>query len=348
MALPTTGGTWAQELEPNLNPLNVRYSQVTHAIIRDYDPTGVFNLAAPSVGLAQVYTANATTANLFSPFPSNNTSIRSDLFASSSGTNQGFYDVGLLKEDAQDWTLDQTLTETPSAQFVRTVRNIITKLDDKVMLVPIESSPVTDFLRYELPLASGVPTLGTAGYGLARANTDVGVERILILISIDTNANMWARVFPRVITDKKGKSAAQRKEADAMPLSYSVLPDPFSGQSMWVCRAGSAWLGAGNLDFETLAPLVTPITGLKANITFQTPIDVTTPVYSISTQLTATSAFVSGSLTSTSGTVSGGFTTIQATSLTASTTYNAVQVTATGSNATVTGPVSAPFTSTAS
>jgi hypothetical protein len=347
MALPTTGGTWAQVLEPNLNPLNVRYSQITHALFRDYDSTGVFNLAAPSVGLGQVYTANGTLANLFTPFAANNTSIRSDLLITSSGTNQGFYDPGLLKEDAQDWTLDETLTETPSAQFVRTVRNIITKLDDKISLVPLESNTVTDFLRYELPLASGVPTLGTAGYGLARGNTDQAVERVLILISIDTSSNLYARVFPRVITDKKGKSSAQRKEPDAMPLSYSVLPDPFTGQSMWVCRAGSAWLGAGNINFETTAPLVTTVTGLKGNIVFPTPIDNTSPVYSIATQLLSTSAFVAGTLTSTSGTVSGGFTTIQATGLTASATYNAVQVTATGS-VTVTGPPSAPFTATAS
>jgi hypothetical protein len=104
----------------------------------------------------------------------------------------------------------------------------------------------------------------------------------------------------------------------------------------------------GDFTFETTAPLVTPVTGLKANIVFPTPIDVTSGVYSIQLQQTAGGSWTAGSLTSTTGTVSGGFTTIQATGLTASTTYNAVQVTDTGTNFTVTGPLSAPFTSTSS
>lgn len=347
MALQASGKPWAQALQPNLNPLNVRYWQVTHAIIRDYDPTGVFNLAAPGVGLGQVFTANGTTANLFTPFAADNISIRTDLLTSSSGANQGFYDLGLLKEDSQEWTLDETLTETPSAQFVRSVRNVFTKLDDKIMLVPLESGPLTDFLRYELPLAGGVPTLGTAGYGLARGNTDQTIERTLALIGIDTNANLISRVFPRVVTDKKGKASAGRKEPDAMPLSYSVLPDPFTGQSMWVVRAGSAWLGAGNLSFEIAPPVASPVTGLKANIVFPTPIDVLTPVYTVQSQLVLNGPFVSASV-GTPITVSGGFTTVPITGLTASTMYNAVQVTATGTNLTVTSPPSGPFTSTAS
>ncbi|BBZ09861.1 MULTISPECIES: hypothetical protein [Mycobacterium] len=341
--LPATGGTWAQVLEQDLNPLNVRYWQITHGLIRDYDPTGVFNLASPAVGLGTVQTASGP-AQLFTPFAADNVSIREDLLVTSPNSAVNLYDLGLLKEDATDWTPDQTLQQTPSAQFVRTVRNVLTKLDDKVNFTPIESNPLIDYLKFELPL-TGIPALGTPGYGVARGNTDAPRERTLVLIGIDTDANLVARVFPRIITDKKGKNELARKNPDSSELTYEVLPDPFTRQTMWVCRAGSAWLGAGNLNFETAVPAVTPVTGLKANIVFPTPIDVTAPQYSVAIQQAAGGAFAPATVSDTPS-VSGGFTTVTIDSLTASTQYNAVQVTATGSNATVTGPVSAPFTST--
>ncbi|PIJ36735.1 fibronectin type III domain-containing protein [Mycobacterium heckeshornense] len=343
MALPATGGTWAQVLEDNLNPLNVRYWQITHGLIRDYDPTGVFNLASPAVGLGTVQTVSGP-ANLFTPFAADNVSIRNDLLVTSPNSPVNFYDLGLLKEDATDWTPDQTLQETPSAQLVRTVRNVLTKLDDKVNFTPLESNPYVDDLRYELPLGTS-PALGSPGYGVARGNVDVPRERTLVLIGIDTDANLISRVFPRIITDKKGKNELGRKNPDASELTYQVLPDPFTKQTMWVCRAGKAWLGAGNLQFETAVPTVTPVTGLKATITFPTPIDITSPVYSVQIQQTPNGAWSAATLSG-SPSVSGGLTTLTISGLTASTTYNAVQVTATGSNATVTGPASAPFTST--
>lgn len=350
--LPATGGNWAQVLEPNLNPLNVRYWQITHVLIRDYDPTGVWNCASPSVGLTTggVWTASGlnTSLNLFTPFAANNTSIRQDLVYNASGTNQGLYDLGLCKEDSTDWTPEQTVQQTPTAQFIRTVRNVFTKLDDTFAVTPIESSPLVDALKFELPLAGGLPTLGSPQYVMARGNTDILRERVIVAIGIDSDMNLMARVFPRVATSKKGKNALGRKEPDSQEFTWDVEPDPFTGQSMYIVRAGAGWLGAGNLNFETTAPAVTPVTGLKANIVFPTPIDVTSPVYSIQLQTTPTGSFSAGTLQSTTGTVSGGFTTIQATSLTASTSYNAVVVTATGSNLTVSSMESAPFTSTAS
>ncbi|EID12933.1 gp31 protein [Mycobacterium xenopi RIVM700367] len=345
MTLPATGGTWAEVLEDNLNPLNVRYWQITHGLIRDYDPTGTFNLASPAVGLGTVQTASGP-AQLFTPFAADNVSIRGDLLVTSPNSAVNFYDLGLLKEDATDWTPDQTLQQTPSAQLVRSVRNVLTKLDDKVNFTPLESNPLIDYLKFELPL-TGIPALGTPGYGVARGNTDVPRERTLVLIGVDTDANLVARVFPRVITDKKGKNELARKNPDSSELTYEVLPDPFTKQTMWVCRAGTAWLGAGNLQFETAVPAVTPVTGLNATITFPTPIDITSPVYSVQIQQTPTGAWSAATLSG-SPSVSGGLTTLTISGLTASTTYNAIQVTATGANATVTGPQSAPFTSTAS
>jgi hypothetical protein len=342
MALPSTGSTQAVVLEPSLNPLNTRYWQVVYVLVRDYyksDGT-VFNLADPSVGLGS--------AGVFTPFAADNISIRSDLLVTSPGTNQGFFTPGLLKPDSVSLTPDQTMTETPSAQLVRTSRNVLQKLDDKIMFEPIESNPVVDYLQYELPLVGGVPALGTPGYQLARANLDSPVERIMCFIGIDGDGQLISRTFPHVVTDKKGKSEFGRKAEESSQLTYCLLPDPYSKAVEWKNRAGSQWLGSGDFDFLTTQPVVTPVTGLKANVVFPTPIDLGTIVYSASTQLVANGSLTSNTLTSTTGTVAGGFTTIQLTALTANQLYNGVQVTATGSTETATGPISAPFTATAS
>lgn len=340
-ALPATGGTWEVELEPSLNPLAVRYWQVTHVLIRDYfkaDGT-VFNLADPSVGLGA--------EGVFTPFAADGVSIRSDLLVSSSGTNQGFYSLGLLKEDAISTDPSQSIQETLSSQYVRTVRNVLTKLDDKVTFTPIESSPLVDALNFELPLANGVPQVGTPGYQVLRGQTDQLVERIIVLIGIDTDQNLIAKVYPRVVNDKKGKLSMERKTPESGELTYSVEPDPYSKQSMWICRAGTQWLSEGDFDFLTTAPLVTPVTlGVTATVTFPTPLDITSPTYTASLQTTPTGSFTSGTVGS--PTVNGAFTTVTLSALTAATSYNAVQITATGTldggSVTATSPVSAPFT----
>lgn len=342
MALPSTGGTWAEVLEPGLNPLAERYWQITDVLIRDYfnaDGT-VFNLADPAVGLG--------TQGLFTPLAADGISIRKDLLITSPGTNQGFYHIGLTKEDSVSVTPDQTMTSSASSQLVRPTRSVLTKLEDKIAFEPKESTPLIDYLLYEKPLANGVPALGTPGYQVPRGNTDVPVERIIVLLGVDTDGNLMARVFARVITDKKAKTEFARKNPDSSMLTYEALPCPFAKQVEWKCRGGSQWLAQGDFEFETFAPVATPVTGLKANVQFPTPIDVVSPTYTATTQLVAGGALTSATVAA-SPTVSGGFTTIQLTGLTASTVYNAVQVTATGTNdITATSPLSNSFTSTAS
>ena len=347
MALPATGGTWAQVLEPGLNPLAERYWQITDVLIRDYYNTDgtVFNLSDPARGLGTVNTVSGT-QQLFTPFAADNISIREDLLiTSTSSTNQGFYHIGLLKEDSVSVTPDQTMTESPSAQLVRATRSVLTKLDDKIAFEPKESTPLIDFLNYEMPLANGVPALGTPGYGVARGNGDVPVERVIVLLGVDTDGNLIGRIFPRVITDKKAKAEMARKNPDSSALTYTPLPCPYARTVEYKVRAGSQWLASGDFDFATATPVATPVTGLKANVVFPTPIDVTSPVYTA--EISHAGVF-SAATVAASPTVSGGFTTIQLTGLTASTLYDGVQVTATGSNLTVTGPVSNSFTSTAS
>ncbi|UXA06586.1 fibronectin type III domain-containing protein (plasmid) [Mycobacterium sp. SMC-2] len=343
--LPASGATQAVVLEPTLNPLGTRYWQIVYALVRDYykaDGT-VFNLADPSVGLAMASNGQM----LFTPFAADGVSIREDLLITAPGTNQGFYSVGFLKPESVSVTPDQTMTETPTAQWVRSTRNVLDKLDDKIAFEPLESSPLTQYLKYEKPLAGGVPALGTPNLIIPRGNTDVPVERVLLLIGIDGDGQLKSRVFPRIVTDKKAKAELGRKAPDSQMLNYSALPCAYSKNVEWTCYAGSQWNASGDFDFLTTAPVVTPVTGLDATIVFPTPIDITSPVYTVALQETANGSFTSATLSG-SPTVSGGFTTVTISGLTASTTYNAAQVTATGSNDTATSPVSAPFTSTAS
>jgi hypothetical protein len=341
VGLPATGATQAVVLEPTLNPLSERYWQLVYALVRDYYNTDgtVFSLADPSVGLG----VTSTGQSLFTPFAADGVSIREDLLITAPGPNQGFYSVGFLKPESVSVTPDQTMTQTPSAQLVRSTRNVLDKLEDKIAFEPQESTPLTQYLKYELPLAGGVPALGTPNLIIPRGNTDVPTERVLVLIGIDGDGQLKSRVFPRVVTDKKAKADLGRKAPDSQMLTYEALPCPYSRNVEWTCFAGSQWNGTGDFDFLTTVPTVTPVTGLTANIVFPTPIDVTSPVYTVAlTKSGATSAATIGTTT-----VSGGFTTVQITGLTASTTYTA-QVTATGTNVTATGPESASFTSTAS
>lgn len=344
MSLPPTGGTQAEILEPGLNPLNQRYWQIVYALIRDYYNAdgSVFSLADPSVGLAPTSDGRM----LFTPFAADGISIRSDLLASAGGSNLGLYNTGLLKPESVSITPDQTMTKTPSAQTTRTSRNVTSHLEDKIMFEPLEDSPLIRYLDYELPTINGVPPQGTPRLIIPRPNRDTPVERVLVLIGIDGNGQLKSRVFPRIVTDKKGKIELGLKAPESSALTYEALPCPYAKAVEWSCYAGTQWNASGDFNFETNAPLVTPVTGLKANVIFPTPIDLTDPTYAVALQQTANGAFTAA--TGAAPSVSGKFTTVQISDLTASTLYNAVQVTATDGDTTITSPVSAPFTSTAS
>ncbi|TDH48891.1 fibronectin type III domain-containing protein [Mycobacterium eburneum] len=335
--LPATGGAWADVYQPLLQPLAERYWQITDILIRDYfDANGnPRNLADPSVGLGS--------QGLFTPFAADGT-LREDLIAA------GWVYGGMLADKSMKITPDVTVKETPTAQIVRTTRNVFTKLDDKIDVTFIEAGPVMDAMRYELPLnllgTSTIPLLGTPGYQVKRGESDQVIERQVVLLGTD-NGFSRAEVFPRVATDKKGATSLDREATEDYPWTASVLPDPYSRASMWICRGGPSWSGLGNFSFETTPPIVTPVTGLKATVVVPTPIDMTSPTYTVALQTTANGAFTAGTV-ATDPTVSGSFTTLTVTGLTASQAYNALQVTATAGEVSVTSPVSAAFTATAS
>jgi hypothetical protein len=343
-SLPATGGTWAQEIEPSINPLAVRYWQTVDGFIRDYlDENGApRNLADPSVGLG--------VGGVFTPFAADNVSIRSDLLFENGGTNQGWYHFGELKEDATSIAQDQTVQQTMTAQSIRSIRNVFTKLDDKVTLTAIEASDLVNQVRFERSLNGFVPSDGLPGYQLVRAQTEFITGRQVMLIGTDTNGQLIAEVYPYVESDKKGKLEFARKTPFGMEFSWDVLGDPITKASMWICRGGQQWLAQGNFDFTAYPPLVTPATGLGASVVFPTPTDVTTPVYTVALQETAGGPLTAATVASGGPTTANGFTTLGITGLTSATQYNGAQVTVTGTAqdnpVTATSPLSAPFMST--
>ncbi len=343
MTLPDTGSNWATVLEPSLSPLAIRFWQITDVLIRDYlNPDGtVFNLTDPAVGLG--------TAGVFTPFAADGT-IRKDLLLSASGTNQGFYYLGELKEDSTSITPDETVQETPTAQSVRTVRNVLTKLDDKINFTPIEATPLVDYLRYELPLQN-VPDVGTAGYQVVRPPFDMLQERIIVLLGVDTDGQLRAEVYPRVVTDKKGKTELQRKNPESLELTYSALVDPYSQAVSWTCREGIAWRALGGAPtFSATAPVATAEAGLKATVSVAEPtgFDVTDAQYTVAQQVGGSGSYTSSTLATGTNPTGRGTGTLVFTvqGLIASSSYK-FQVTATGSNdATATSQPSNSITAT--
>jgi hypothetical protein len=342
--LPATGGTYNSTIAPSNNPLDVRYGQTVAVLIRDYIQSDgdVYNLADPAVGLGA--------QGLFTPFAADGLTIRNDLLwnstVSASG-NQGFFNMGLLKEDSVSVQADFSVQETPTAQTLRSSRNVFTKLDGKVMFTPLENSDLVKRLRFNLPLSGWTPDDGTSGYQLARNVQDVMVERQLILFLIDTDQHLVAEVFPRVAIDKIGKLEFGRKMPYAPDsFTFTVLPDPYSQVAQYICEAGSGWLQEAEFGFISTPPSVTPITGLKATVVVPTPTDLTSPTYTVSLQTTASGTWTNGTVGTPSPSVSGAYTTITISGLTASTSYNALKITATAGTRSVTSAPSASFTAT--
>lgn len=323
MSLPATGGIYTEIVEPNVNPLAQRYWQTTDVFIRDYwNPDGTtFDCADPSVGLGNL--------GLLTPFAADG-SIRTDLFITSEGPNLGFYHPGELEPDTTEVAPDINVQQTPTAQSVRTTRNVITKLDDSVSFTPLESNPVTDALHYELPL-SNLPALGAPGYQVARGPMDYLQDRVIILFGTDGSGQLMSRVLPRCQTNKKGKIDLGRKKTESGQLTFNPLYDPNTGEVMWICREGTQWRGlAGAPTFSSTAPVATAVSGDKATVAFTTPTGDDPYTYTVLQQVGGAGAFSASTLAG-SPTVNSGTTTLTVSGLTTGDSY-VFKVVAEGAN----------------
>lgn len=261
--LPAQGGTYAELLQPGINPLAIRKGIITDILIRDYrnlDDT-VHNLADPSVGLD----ANG----YFSPYAQDGT-LRSDLLVTSTSPNLGFYHLGELHEDGNKIGHDTKVQPTMTAQSKRAARFDVTSDDDIITIKALEGNPIVDALRYDLPL-SDLPDLGQASYTVARPAESMLIERQVIALGFDSD-NFFAQTFPRMALQDRGDDNWNKHDPDTLEIHLGSLLCPFVGVPVLYHREGASWRALQGVPvFGSVAPVAAAVSGAKATITFAPP-----------------------------------------------------------------------------
>lgn len=259
MSLPPTGGSYAQLLQPGVNPLRIRKMIVTDILVRDYiAPDGtVRSLADPSVGL------NAD--GIFSPFAEDGT-LRTDLIGPS---GLGFYHVGSLHEDGTEIKSDTSTDETMIAQSVRAVRYDLKSDNDTVHIRASESSPLTDCLRFDKPL-DNIADYGTAGYTIMKDAETHLIERQVICLGFD-GENVISQTFPRMQIKDKAGSNFNKKDVDGVDITLGALLCPYVQSPVLLSRDGAAWRGLQGAPTFAAAPVATAVSGQKATVAFTQP-----------------------------------------------------------------------------
>jgi hypothetical protein len=323
MALPSTGDTWANVLEPTVNPLNVRKGIITDILIRDYrnaDGT-VHDLSASAAGL--------NSNGIFTPFAADS-QLRTDLLVTASGANQGFYHIGFLKEDGWTETPSMTADDTDTAQTFYPVRTDVTKLGNELMFTAREWTPLIDMLQMDLPTVNGVPDIGTTNYSVKAPVANALCERQIIALGFD-GVQFFSVTLPRVARKKIGKTEASKKNPVDLEMTYSTLICPFAQTPYIISRGGTGWAASGGAPiWSATPPVATAVTGLKATIVSAVPTgaDVGTITYTATKTLTGTTTPVTGTAATSGGNVT--FTTASSSLVLASAyTFNLI---ATGDN----------------
>ncbi|ATN88839.1 major tail protein [Mycobacterium phage DmpstrDiver] len=259
MALPANGGTYANLLQPGINPLAVRKAIITDILIRDYrnlDGT-VHNLADPAVGLGD--------DGFFSPFAADG-KLRSDLLGDG---GLGFYHLGSLHEDGIEMTYDTDVADTMIAQSKRAVRFDVTQDNDGITIKALEGTPLVDALRYDKPLHN-LADVGQASYTIAKDAETVLVERQVIAIGFDGD-NYFAQTYPRMSLRSRGNTSWNKADPDTMEIELGALLCPFVGRPALLHRDGADWRGLQGYPVFGGAPSAEAVVGEMADVTFAKP-----------------------------------------------------------------------------
>ncbi len=262
MALPATGGTYAQLLQPGVNELNIRKWTVTDILIRDYrnvDGT-VHNLANPAVGIGA--------DGYFTPYAADGT-LRNDLLITAPGPNLGFYHLGALSQDGIQQKADVQVDETYIAQSIYVARNDAKSQTDTIHIKAYESNPLTDALRFGKPL-SNLADLGQAGYVIAKDPTAPLIERQVIALGFDKN-NFVAYVYPRMSLKQYGDANMNKSDVDDTDITLDSLVCPYVMSPVLLAREGADWRGLQGAPAFAAAPVATAVTGQKATVAFAAP-----------------------------------------------------------------------------
>lgn len=259
MALPATGDTYANIFSPGLNPLGVRKGVITDVFIRDYHQSST-SLADAAVGLGA--------DGYFSPYAQDG-QVRTDLLRTATGTNLGFYHIGLLGSDGIGYDPNTSMEEVPTAQSLRPARVDITKEGETFDLTCLEMTPLVRFIANEMPLIN-VPDVGTANLTIAKPMEATIVERQAILWGFD-GQNYFSRTIPRCAKTKEApfKWAREGKQGTGVKLTFAILPCPYVAKPVLEHYEGAAWRALGGYAlFPAPAPVATAVAGAKATVVF--------------------------------------------------------------------------------
>lgn len=323
MANPATGGTYEELLAPGLNAAAVRKAIVTDLLIRDYNGSST-DLSAAAAGL--------DSSGKFTPFAQDG-ELREDLLVTATGSNLGFYHLGLLSEDGIKYTANTDNSETLAAQIKSEVRIDITRESVSLNFTLLEGTPVVDALANDLPLL-GLQELGETPYHATRPISGNIVERQIIALLFD-GTHYAARVIPRTMRAEVGDNDWSKANADRLDLTYRGLPCPFAGYLQDLVREGTGWRSLGGTPVFAADPVATQTGATTATVAHAIPTS-SAPngndefTYVVEKSVSPFSAWTTATVGS--STPSGGNITHSITGLTTATQYK-FRVKATSSNA---------------
>lgn len=338
---PTSGGTWTAGGYADLDSRLPQRGGLVCVAIRDN--------RGP---LTNISPFNSDGSYNFSPFAVDNT-MRSDLFAAqlingewqiNENANQGYWNMGWFKESGgPDREMKVDSDDLMGLQSNWALDTDIVKQEKTIKLTPIETiKPVLHRIKRNQPLvdANGnnlVEWVGQPGYFSGQQLDADFVERQMLLIRRRTKGGKTVYTVEPVPLCKlvnEGNAKMDKKDADASELSfrlnpdnYFIIPDPAgSGEyvpgidGIWI--GGNGWTGDAGAPQFSGTPVAAPVTGLKATITFATPVGGVPPfTYSVTEQAGGTGPFTAATLLSPTGVVTGANTALTATTLTATTPY---------------------------
>lgn len=276
--------------------------------------------------------------------------LNPDLLLPVSEGGYGFFDVGNISDNGVEFNPQFNTDETPIWQSRRSQRTDITRDDEEVSFSMMDSTPLTDYLWWNLPIGfDGVgdfPAIGTSGYEVTKPYYSDLQMRQLLIIGVDGSvgpngqAEYIAELRPRVSLQKKSRKQWHAKNVDVTELTWTVHVDPFSGFDSKVLRGGPVWLGEGGVLVLPTPSTVTgtAVAGGKATLVFKPPAGATPPyTYTVKqkTGSTTTDATLVGNPV-----FDGNSITLTVSGLTTSSSYTFTVIATAANESTVTYPVS--------
>lgn len=307
----------------------------------------------------------ATSLTGFNPFNASDGNLTDNNLFSASNPGGQWYDFGYMDPKGPKFAPKLDVKPTQVMQSRWPARYDWTGQSEVISATMQESNPVVDAVYNNLALSS-LQQVGAEGYAVS-APVDIDLRwRQCLFIAVDGRSGQnyyTVKVYPKVLIGDFGETSWNIDEATNFPIKAFAVPDEYTsppantdgttnvGSPRWTLRDGPGWRLQGQSNFEVgfpTAPVATPVTGLKATVSFTTPAGLTAPItYTALKQTGGSGAFSAASLQG-SPTVSGNTTTLTVTSLTATTQY-AFEVVATDSaSVVITSDPSNTITSTAS